>query len=73
MSMRMSTNEQIYSDDDDDESEESKTTQQRAYELNLNPDYWVKNFLYPFALDPAPLRLDASKQSPEEMIAEKKR
>lgn len=39
----------------------------------MNPDYWVKKFLYPFALDPAPLRLDASKQSPAEIIAEKKR
>lgn len=39
----------------------------------MDPNYWRKRFLYPFALDPAPLRLDASKQSPEEIIAEKKR
>ena len=45
----------------------------RKFELNLDPNYWRKRFLYPFALDPAPLRLDASKQSPEEIIAEKKR
>lgn len=38
----------------------------------MNPDYWTKKFLYPFALDPAPLRLDA-KMTPEEIIAEKKR
>lgn len=45
----------------------------KRFELNLDPAYWRKKFLYPFALDPAPLRLDASKQSPEEIIAEKKR
>ena len=45
----------------------------KRFELNLDPNYWRKKFLYPFALDPAPLRLDASKQSPEEIIAEKKR
>ena len=39
----------------------------------MDPNYWRTKFLYPFALDPAPLRLDASKQSPEEIIAEKKR
>jgi hypothetical protein len=34
----------------------------------------MKKFLYPYALDPAPLRLDSdSKQTPEEVIAEKKR
>jgi len=45
----------------------------KKFELNMDPNYWRKRFLYPFALDPAPLRLDASKQSPEEIIAEKKR
>ena len=25
--------------------------------MNLNHDYWVKKFLYPFSLDPTPLRL----------------
>lgn len=46
----------------------------RAFELNLAKSYWMKRFLYPFALDPAPLRLDEdAKQSPEEVIAEKKR
>jgi len=39
----------------------------------MDPDYWKNKFLYPFALDPAPLRLDAAKQAPEEIIAEKKR
>lgn len=46
----------------------------RKHELNLDPEYWIKRFLYPYALDPAPLRLDEeSKQTPEEVIAEKKR
>ena len=45
----------------------------KRFELNLDPNYWRKKFLYPFALDPAPLRLDAGKQKPEEIIAEKKR
>ena len=44
-------------EDGDEADDKSKT----KYELNLNPEYWVKHFLYPFALDPAPLRLDASK------------
>ena len=39
----------------------------------MDPSYWRKKFLYPFALDPAPLRLDAGKQNPEDLIAEKKR
>ena len=63
---------------DCDESEEYRNGEvdpnaPKTFELNLDPKYWVKNFLYPFALDPAPLRLDASKQTPEEIIAEKKR
>lgn len=33
----------------------------KRFELNMDPNYWRKKFLYPFALDPAPLRLDASK------------
>ena len=33
----------------------------KRYELNMDPNYWRKKFLYPFALDPAPLRLEASK------------
>jgi hypothetical protein len=42
--------------------------------MNMDPEYWKRNFLYPFALDPAPLRLDAnSKQTPQEIIAERKR
>ena len=45
----------------------------RAFELNLDPSYWRYKFLYPFALDPAPLRLDAERQKPEEVIKEKKR
>ena len=53
---------------------EQEIQEKRAYELNLDPSYWKKKFLYPFALDPAPLRLDpSSKQKPEEVIAEKKR
>lgn len=45
----------------------------RVYELNLDAEYWRNKFLYPFALDPAPLRLDASsKQTPKEVIQEKK-
>ena len=45
----------------------------RRFELNLDPEYWKKKFLYPFALDLAPIKLDAANQSPEEVIAEKKR
>lgn len=26
-------------------------------ELNLDREYWEKKFLYPFALDPAPIKL----------------
>ena len=59
--------------DCEDETNEGETKAQKRFELNLDPAYWRKKFLYPFALDPAPLRLDASKQSPEEIIAEKKR
>ena len=33
---------------------------ERHFKLNLDPEYWKKRFLYPFALDLAPLRLDAS-------------
>ena len=66
--------EEDFSDEEDGQRRGSdQPRKQRRFELNLNPDYWVKKFLYPFALDPAPLRLDASKQSPAEIIAEKKR
>jgi hypothetical protein len=42
--------------------------------MNLDPEAFKKKFLYPFALDPAPIRLDAaSKQTPGEVYAEKKR
>jgi hypothetical protein len=41
--------------------------------MNLDPSYWKTKFLFPFALDKAPLRLDAAKQSSHEIIAEKKR
>ena len=58
---------------DDDTQNHGDQKPKRTFEINMDPDYWRKRFLYPFALDPAPLRLDASKQSPEEIIAEKKR
>lgn len=48
-------------------------TQQRQFEMNLDPSYWKTRFLYPFALDKAPIRLDGAKQSPMDIIAEKKR
>ena len=38
----------------------------------MDPNYWRKKFLYPFALDPAPLRLQDN-QKPEDVVAEKKR
>jgi hypothetical protein len=41
--------------------------------MNLDPSYWKTRFLYPFALDKAPIRLDGAKQSPQDIIAEKKR
>jgi hypothetical protein len=58
--------------------EESKRnlelTKKPHFQMNLNPEGLKKKFLYPFALDPAPIRLDAaSKQTPEEVYAEKKR
>jgi hypothetical protein len=28
------------------------------FDLNLDPEYWVKRFLFPFALDNGPLKLD---------------
>lgn len=46
--------------EDHQSDEDSGKKPKRAYELDLNPEYWRKKFLYPFALDPAPLRLDAS-------------
>ena len=54
--------------------DEEEDRPKRNFELNLDHNYWMKKFLYPYALDPAPLRLDDNaKQSPEEVIAEKKR
>ena len=26
--------------------------------MNLDHEYWVKKFLYPFSLDPAPMKMD---------------
>lgn len=34
----------------------SSVTPLEHQEMNLNKDYWAKKFLYPYALDPAPLR-----------------
>lgn len=45
----------------------------RQFDLNVAPEYWKTKFLYPFALDKAPLRLDGVKQTPMEIITEKKR
>lgn len=45
--------------DDAPDGEHQKSV--KRYELNMDPNYWRTKFLYPFALDPAPLRLDASK------------
>ena len=40
----------------------------------LLPSYWKQKFLYPFALDQAPLRFDADSQmKPIDVIREKKR
>ena len=63
-------------EDDEDEAQEGGAAEPKnpdRFELNMDPGYWRKKFLYPFALDPAPLRLDAKNQKPEEIIAEKKR
>ena len=38
--------------------QEHNNKPKRVFELNLSPTYWKERFLYPFALDPAPLRLD---------------
>jgi len=67
----METDEAEPSEEEVQHDGENKT--KKRFELNLDPAYWRKKFLYPFALDPAPLRLDAAKQAPEEIIAEKKR
>ncbi len=32
-------------------------------DLNLDVDYWKKRFLYPFALDTAPLRINEGSSS----------
>lgn len=48
-------------------------TKKKHFEINLDPAYWKPRFLFPYALDPAPLRLKKGKQKPEEIIAEKKR
>jgi hypothetical protein len=45
----------------------------KQHEINLDPSYWKPRFLFPYALDPAPLRLNNAKQTNEEVIAEKKR
>jgi len=39
----------------------------------MDPDYWRQKFLYPFSLDPAPLRINDGNQKPHEVVAEKKR
>jgi len=36
----------------------SSVTPLEHQEMNLNPDYWMKKFLYPFSLDPAPIRIN---------------
>lgn len=43
---------------------ENDPRQKRAFEMNLDPSYWKTKFLYPFALDKAPIRLDGAKQTP---------
>lgn len=30
---------------------------QRVFELNFEPEYWTKRFLFPYALDLAPMKL----------------
>ena len=55
-----------------EDGEMKSKAEKKKFELNMSPEYWTQKFLYPFALDPAPLRLDA-KMTPEEIIAEKKR
>jgi len=49
---------------DRDNPKMKKGLPKRKYEMNFDPEVWKRKFLYPFALDPAPLRLDASKQTP---------
>jgi hypothetical protein len=39
----------------------------------LNPSYWKPRFLYPYALDPEPIRLNDAKQTNKEIYEEKKR
>jgi len=61
---------QVYNNIDLDADNDKE---KRHFELNLDPEYWKQKFLYPFALDLAPIRLDATSQKPGEIIAEKKR
>jgi hypothetical protein len=35
----------------------------KVYELNLEPDYWKSRFIYPYALDPVPLKQPGQKGS----------
>ena len=65
--------DQIDSEEDGPLNPDGSKPKERHFKLNLDPEYWKKKFLYPFALDLAPLRLDSTNQSPEEIIAEKKR
>ena len=43
-----------------DSEEDGSKPKERHFKLNLDPEYWKKKFLYPFALDLAPLRLDST-------------
>ena len=51
----------------------SLTKKPKEYPLNLSPSYWKSRFLYPYALDPAPIKLNDAKQTNKEIIEEKKR
>jgi|LauGreDrversion4_2_1035121.scaffolds.fasta_scaffold61591_3 hypothetical protein len=40
-----------------EEERAARGKRKRTYDLNLDPEYWTKRFLFPYALDLAPLKL----------------
>lgn len=40
----------------------AKNKKKRFFEFNMDPEYWSRRHIYPYALDPAPLRLPPPNQ-----------
>ena len=52
---------QVEDDDASEDGYEKAHPNKKAFKHDLHPNNWKTKFLYPYALDPAPLRLDDSK------------